>query len=126
LQIHKGWEDYGEYKWGFTACDGPATQQFYRYTGRMIDRFDASTLAPPAVAGSLSFAAEIGSGGVWSKLRQSSWVRKGCKQRVLRRLDRYLTVILGTFFGADCAIPTALLKSVLETQTSSAPHALID
>ena len=150
----KGWKEYGEHMWGFTACDGPAnvrrdyqgrTREFYGYTGRMIDRFDDGTLAPPAVAGSLPFAPEIAvptlnnmyqrygelvygrygfydafnpsfqftdvkldfgkvvpdtgwfgtdyiaidqgpilaglenyrTGGVWSKLRQSSWVRKG-------------------------------------------------
>ena len=62
------WNEYGEYMWGFTACDGPANvkrtfkgelRNFYGYTGRGIDRFDDGTLSAPAVAASIPFAPEI-------------------------------------------------------------------
>ena len=64
-----GFEGYGEYCWGFTACDGPGwitrtvngvERQFYDYIARGApDGPDDGTVAPWVVVASLPFAPEI-------------------------------------------------------------------
>jgi hypothetical protein len=64
-----GFEGYGEYCWGFTACDGPGwttrtvngvERQFYDYIARGAPFGpDDGTVAPWAVVASLPFAPEI-------------------------------------------------------------------
>lgn len=65
------WQDYSEYIWGLTACDGPGnfnlafngeTRSFRGYSARgtaINYSFDDGTLAPTAVGGSLPFAPQI-------------------------------------------------------------------
>jgi hypothetical protein len=67
----KQWQDYSEYIWGLTACDGPGnftlpfngeTRSFRGYSARGTGinySFDDGTLAPTAVGGSLPFAPQI-------------------------------------------------------------------
>ena len=64
-----GFEGYGEYCWGFTACDGPGwttrtvngvERQFYEYIARGAPFGpDDGTVAPWVVVASLPFAPEI-------------------------------------------------------------------
>ncbi len=65
------WRGYGQYCWGLTACDGPASTiqtdqgreiSFEAYAARgagVIDSFDDGTIAPTAALASLPFAPEI-------------------------------------------------------------------
>jgi hypothetical protein len=50
-----GWEGYGSYTWGLTACDGP---NGYNARGAPPAQNDDGTIAPTAVAGSIPFAPE--------------------------------------------------------------------
>ncbi len=52
----RGHPGYGEWSWGFTACDGP---QGYGARGAPPPAEEDGTIAPTAVGGSLPFAPEI-------------------------------------------------------------------
>lgn len=67
-----GWDGYGPYIWGLSACDGPGPNLIHRHHYEMETRgysergpddepdgFDDGTIAPTAVLGSLPFAPEI-------------------------------------------------------------------
>lgn len=70
-QNPKGYRDYSENIWGFTACDGPkdttfaidgSKRQFITYGARSVCYWwvnDDGTIAPTAAGGSVAFAPEI-------------------------------------------------------------------
>jgi len=77
------WKGYGEFSWGFTACDGPGwtkqtidgvEREFFDYYARGAPFGpDDGTVAPWVVAGSLPFAPEI----VIPTLRNFAWMDLG-------------------------------------------------
>lgn len=56
-----GWQGYGPFAWGLTACDGPGRGRFRDYSARGAPpvEFDDGTLAPTAVGASVPFAPDI-------------------------------------------------------------------